>query len=108
MRPTAETTVLPLVFCYRTLSPGVFHLSHSLTQIFPLLVTGGYTDRLCHCKVSNEHRNTLAWPVAPGHLGPTSDVAVVLVKITLPSHAHVVLASAVQMLTLSKLSGKHF
>lgn len=43
------------------------------------------------------------WRVEPGHLGPTPDFAVVLGKITSPSHACVVLASAEQELTANSL-----
>lgn len=48
------------------------------------------------------------WQVEPGHLGLTPDFAVALGKITLPAHAHVILAKAVQTLTVSEVSRNHF
>ena len=44
------------------------------------------------------------WQAEPGHLGPAPDFAAALGRITLPSHARVILASAVQPLTVSELS----
>ena len=68
MTLTEDVTVLLLACCYRNLSPGAFNLSHSLSQILHLLVTGGYIYRLCHCRVSNEawkHRNVASGARTP-------------------------------------------